>query len=54
MEHDREEVDYRGDYNFFVTLAWASLLPMHVYVCMQFACVFEYNLHDHILLQKDS
>jgi len=35
MEQDRE-VDYRGDYNFLVTL-WAPLHPLHACVCMR-AC----------------
>lgn len=55
IEHDGGEVDYHGDYNFLVTL-WAPLHPLHacVHARMQFTCVFEYSLHDLILLQKDS
>ena len=34
MEHDRGEVDYRGDYNFLVTLVWAPPRPPCMHVCV--------------------
>ena len=45
MEHDGGEVDYRGDYNFLVTLVWAPLHP-----CMH-ACICAYAIWGCIWLQ---